>query len=148
MLNAVDQYVVSRGFGGAQFLRIENTYRLPIIANGKPGDLILDTGAPSSVIFKAAVKKFGLKETGTDIAVHGAFGKSREKLSVTTIQQLAMGNCTLTNVKQPSPPIPTAGDSTACMACLTGSSVCARCSNTTPSSTSPTSSCWSIPVAK
>jgi predicted aspartyl protease len=98
-LNALDSYVVAHGYGGAQFIQYQNTYRLPIIANGTPGDLTIDTGAPSSVIFKATLKKFGLTQEGTDIAVHGAFGKGTEKLGLTTIHQLAMGNCTLMNVK-------------------------------------------------
>ena len=98
-LNALDSYVVSHGYGGAQFIQYRNTYRLPIIANGKAGDLTIDTGAPSSVIFKATLKKFGLSQEGTDIAVHGAFGKGTEKFGLTSIHQLAMGNCTLMNVR-------------------------------------------------
>jgi predicted aspartyl protease len=98
-LTPLDQYVVAHGFGGAQFIHYQNTYRLPIIANGKAGDLTIDTGAPTSVIYKATLKKFGLNQEGTDVAVHGAFGKGTEKLGLTTVQQLAMGNCTLMNVK-------------------------------------------------
>ena len=98
-LTALDQYVVAHGYGGAQFIQHENAYRLPIIANGKAGDLTIDTGAPTTVIYKATLKKFGLTEQGTDVAVHGAFGKGTEKLGLTTVHQLAMGNCTLMNVK-------------------------------------------------
>jgi predicted aspartyl protease len=98
-LTALDQYVVAHGYGGAQFILHQNAYRLPIIANGKAGDLTIDTGAPTSVIFRATLKKFGLSQEGTDMAVHGAFGKGNEKLSLTTVHQLAMGNCTLMNVK-------------------------------------------------
>src|SRR6266545_2109601 len=65
-LNALDQYVVAHGFGGAQFIHYQNTYRLPIIANGKAGDLTIDTGAPTSVIFKATLNKFGLSREGTE----------------------------------------------------------------------------------
>lgn len=98
-LTALDQYVVGHGYGGAQFILHDNAYRLPIIANGKAGDLTIDTGAPTTVIFKATLKKFGLSEEGTDVAVHGAFGKGSEKLGLTSVHQLAMGNCTLMNVK-------------------------------------------------
>ena len=98
-LSALDAYVVSKGYGGAQFLNVQNTFRLPIIANGKAGDLTIDTGAPNSYIFKATLKKFGLSATDTEHQVHGAFGKSEEKVALTTIHQLAMGNCTLMNVK-------------------------------------------------
>ncbi len=98
-LNAVDRYVVAHGYAGAQFLQIQNTYRLPVTINGKTGDLTIDTGSPTAVIFQAVTKKFGLTREETDIAVHGAFGKGKEKIGRTSIQQLAMGNCTLLNVK-------------------------------------------------
>ena len=98
-LNALDQYVVSQGYAGAQFIQIENTYRLPVTLNGKAGDLTIDTGSPSAVIFQAVVKKFGLTREDTDISVHGAFGKGKEKIGRTNISKLAMGNCTLMNVK-------------------------------------------------
>jgi predicted aspartyl protease len=98
-LSALDSYVVGHGYGGAQFIPYQNTYRLPIIANGTPGDLTIDTGAPNSVIFKATLKKFGLTREATDISVQGAFGKGTEKIGLTTIHQLAMGNCTLMNVR-------------------------------------------------
>lgn len=98
-LTALDQYVVAHGYGGAQFVQHQNTYRLPIIANGKAGDLTIDTGASTSVIYNAAVSKFGLTPKSTDILVHGVFGKGTEKVGLATIQELAMGNCKLMNVK-------------------------------------------------
>jgi len=98
-LNALDSFVVSHGYGGAQFIQYQNTYRLPIIANGTPGDLTIDTGSPTSVFFKATLKKFGLARESTDTTVHGAFGKGTEKIGLTSVQKLAMGNCILMNVK-------------------------------------------------
>jgi predicted aspartyl protease len=98
-LSALDQYVVAHGYGGAQFVAHENAYRLPIVANGKVGDLTIDTGAPNTIIYRATLGKFGLTAQGTDVAVHGAFGKGEEKVGATIIPRLAMGNCTLINVK-------------------------------------------------
>jgi len=98
-LSQLDQFVVGHGYGGAQFVRAENTYRLPINANGKVGDLTIDTGSPASLIFSASVKKFGLEPTATNVPVHGAFGKGTEKISIVTIHQLTMGNLGLMNVK-------------------------------------------------
>src|SRR5689334_4383731 len=98
-LSALDQFVVSHGYGGAQFVRAENTYRLPINANGKVGDLTIDTGSPASIVFRASVKKFGLQPTDTDVPVHGVFGKGKEKVSVVTIHELTLGNLSLMNVK-------------------------------------------------
>lgn len=98
-LTAVDRYLVTHGYAGAQFIQHENTYRLPIMANGKAGDLTIDTGAPTSIIYKATVGKFGLVPRNTDIVVHGVFGKGTEKVGIATILKLEMGNCTLLNVK-------------------------------------------------
>ena len=98
-LTPLDAFVVSHGYGGAQFVSVENTYRLPVKLNGTVGDLTIDTGAAGTVIFKARVKKFGLLATETKEPVNGVFGKSAEKLSIVTIPQLAMGNLTLMNVK-------------------------------------------------
>lgn len=98
-LSPVDAFVVSHGYGGAQFVRAENTYRLPINANGKIGDLTIDTGASTSVVFTPSAKKFGLQPTLTNERVHGAFGKGDEKIGIATIRQLKMGNLMLMNVK-------------------------------------------------
>jgi predicted aspartyl protease len=98
-LSSLGQYLVAHGYGGAQFVRYQNTYRLPMSANGKVGDLTIDTGASSSVIFKASMNKLGLTQTSTEFPVHGVFGKGREKVGITTIHSLAMGNCMLMDVK-------------------------------------------------
>lgn len=98
-LTPLDSYLVSHGYGGAQFIQFQNTYRLPINVNGKAGDLTIDTGSPVSVIFRATLKKFGLGQEATEQSVHGAFGKGTEKVGLTTIQALAMGNCRLMNVR-------------------------------------------------
>jgi hypothetical protein len=77
-LTPLDSYLVSHGYGGAQFIQFQNTYRLPINVNGKAGDLTIDTGSPVSVIFRATLKKFGLGQEATEQSVHGAFGKGTE----------------------------------------------------------------------
>ncbi len=98
-LSALDQYVVAHGYAGAQFIQQQNSYRLPVIANGTPGDLTIDTGSPSAVVFQAVMKKFKLTREETDVEVRGAFGKGKERIGRTKIHQLAMGNCTLMNVQ-------------------------------------------------
>jgi predicted aspartyl protease len=97
-LNALGQFLSIHGYGGAQLVRIENFYRIPINFNGKPGDLIIDTGAPTSVIFRESVKKLALTETRTEMRVGGAFGKGAEFFGKATIHSFTMGNCTLMNV--------------------------------------------------
>ena len=108
-LSALDQYLVGRGFAGAQFIQHQNTYRLPISANGKAGDLTIDTGAPGSIIYTANLNKFGLTYKDSGVAVHGVFGKGSETFGITTIPKLAMGNCTLLNVKAAVMPEPHGG---------------------------------------
>jgi predicted aspartyl protease len=98
-LSALDAFVVSKGYGGAQFVAAENTYRLPISANGKVGDLTIDTGSPTSIIFRGSLRKFGLTPTETKEQVHGVFGKSNDTVGIVTIHQLTMGNLGLMNVK-------------------------------------------------
>ena len=97
-LNALGQYLSAHGYGGAQLVRVENFYRLPINSNGKAGDLIVDTGAPVSVVFRASLRKLALTETATNLHAGGAFGKSSEFFGKAIIHSFNMGNCTLLNV--------------------------------------------------
>jgi predicted aspartyl protease len=97
-LGALGQFLARHGYGGAQLVHPENSYRLPINSNGKPGDLLVDTGASTSLIFRGSLGKLGLVATETEHAVHGAFGKGREHFGLTTIHSLTMGNCTLLNM--------------------------------------------------
>jgi len=98
-LSGLDQYLVGHGYAGAQFVQYLNTYRLPIAINDKTGDLTIDTGAPASIIYTTNLNKFGLTAKDSGVAVHGVFGKGSENVGITTIAKLAMGNCTLLNVK-------------------------------------------------
>ncbi len=97
-LNALGQFLATHGYGGAQLVHVGNFFRVPINSNGNVGDLIVDTGAPHSLIFRASVKRLGLTETKTKEFIGGAFGKGREYFGVATIQSLTMGNCTLLNL--------------------------------------------------
>ena len=97
-LDALGQFLTSHGYGGAQLVHPGNLYRLPINSNGKAGDLVVDTGASASLIFRASLSKLGLNVTETEYAVHGAFGKGKERFGRATIQSLTMGNCVLVNM--------------------------------------------------
>ena len=70
----------------------------PINSNGKAGDLTSHWRL-QLVIYKASMKKLGLASEGTEIPVHGVFGKGPEKVGITSIRSLSMGNCQLLNVK-------------------------------------------------
>jgi predicted aspartyl protease len=97
-LNSLGQFLAGRGYGGAQLVHPGNFFRVPINSNGKAGDLLIDTGSPTSLIFRGSLRKLGLTATETDESVHGAFGKGREHVGLTTIHSFTMGNCTLLNL--------------------------------------------------
>lgn len=108
-LDAMGLYLTSNGYGGAQLVRVGNFYDLPINSNGKPGNLIIDTGAPATLIFRSSLKTLALTESKTNASVSGAFGKSREFYGTATINALRAGNCIFTNV--PVAVIPPLSDS-------------------------------------
>jgi predicted aspartyl protease len=112
-LDALGAYLISQGYGGAQLVRTGQYYHLPIVANGKPANLIVDTGAPTSLIFRRSLKQLELSETKTDLSEGGAFGKGKQAFGVTTIGTLTAGNCTLTNV-----PVAVANDDAALTAAV------------------------------
>jgi predicted aspartyl protease len=97
-LNALGSFLTSRGYGGGQFVRHLNTFRLPIISNSKAGDLMIDTGAPTSVIFRQSLGKLSLTESQTEDSVGGAFGKGQERFGRAVVHSLTTGNCALQNV--------------------------------------------------
>ncbi len=97
-LGALGRFLTSRGYGGAQLVHPGNYYRLPINSNGRPGDLLVDTGTPTSLIYRASVTKLGLTVSETDHAVQGAFGKGRENFGRAVIPSLTMGNLVLVNM--------------------------------------------------
>jgi hypothetical protein len=97
-LDPLGVYLTKNGYGGAQLIHLENFYHLPIQSNGNPGNLIIDTGAPASLIFRPSLKRLALSESKTTKRVSGAFGHSREFVGLTTIGMLKAGNCALTNV--------------------------------------------------
>jgi len=97
-LDALGGYLTAHGYGGAQLVDSGNFYHLPILSNGKAGNLVIDTGAPTTLIFRSSVKRLALSETQTDMYVSGAFGPGRDRYGVAVISSLAAGNFTVTNV--------------------------------------------------
>ena len=47
-LDALGLYLTQNGYGGAPLVHLGNYYHLPIKSNGKPGNLLVDTGGPMS----------------------------------------------------------------------------------------------------
>jgi predicted aspartyl protease len=97
-LDTLGTFLTRHGYGGAQLVDSGQFYHLPIHANGKAGNLVVDTGAPATLIFRSSLHRLGLVETKTDALASGAFGRGREAYGVTTIGSFSAGNCTLANV--------------------------------------------------
>jgi predicted aspartyl protease len=97
-LDALGLYLTKNGYGGAQLVQLGNFYHLPIQSSGKPGNLVVDTGSPSTLIFRSSLKGLNLNESTTTKFVSGPFGRGRNVYGLTTIKALTAGNCTLTNV--------------------------------------------------
>ena len=97
-LDALGLYLTKNGYGGAQLVQLGNFFHLPIQASGKPGNLVVDTGSPSTLIFRSSLKGLNLNESTTSARVIGPFGRGRDVYGLTTIKALTAGNCTLSNV--------------------------------------------------
>ena len=97
-LDALGLYLTKNGYGGAQLVQLGNFYHLPIQLSGQPGNLLVDTGSPRTLIFRSSLKRLNLIESKTTDQVSSAFGRGRDVYGLTTIKALTTGNCTLTNV--------------------------------------------------
>ena len=98
MLDTLGLYLTKNGYGGAQLIRVGNFYHVPINSNGKPANLIIDTGSPATLIFRSSIKALGLTELKTSAQVRSLFGQSREFYGTATIKELTAGNCRFTSV--------------------------------------------------
>jgi hypothetical protein len=97
-LDALGFYLTKNGYGGAQLVQLGNFFHLPIQSSGKPGNLIVDTGSPTTLIFRSSLKGLNLNESTTSERIIGPFGRGRDVYGLTTIKALTAGNCTMTNV--------------------------------------------------
>src|SRR6266853_7004488 len=97
-LDALGLYLTKNGYGGAQLIQLGNFFHLPIQASGKPANLVVDTGSPSTLIFRSSLKGLNLNESTTTERIIGPFGRGRDVYGLTTIKALTAGNCTLTNL--------------------------------------------------
>jgi predicted aspartyl protease len=97
-LDALGLYLTKNGYGGAPLVQLGNFFHLPIQSSGNPGNLVVDTGSPTTLIFRSSLKGLNLTESKTTKRVSGAFGQGGDVYGLTTIKALTAGNCTLTNV--------------------------------------------------
>jgi predicted aspartyl protease len=88
-----------QGLVGAKLeRRFGNHLFIPVSINNKKAALMIDTGAPVTIIDKNSAGTFGLKVETTTINVAGIFGKRWEHYGTSKAQTIAVGNCVVTNV--------------------------------------------------
>jgi predicted aspartyl protease len=97
-VDALGNYLLAHGYGGAQLVNSGKFYHLPILFEGTAGHLVVDTGSPATLIFRSSVKRLRLSETRTNAQVSGAFGQGQEHYGVAIISSVLAGNCRLMNV--------------------------------------------------
>jgi predicted aspartyl protease len=92
-------FLSGQGLAGARLeRRFGNHLFVPVSINNKRAALMIDTGAPVTIIDKNSATTFGLKVESTTINVGGLFGKTWEHYGTSVAKTIAMGNCVVTNV--------------------------------------------------
>jgi predicted aspartyl protease len=88
-----------QGLAGAKLeRRFGNHLFVPVSINNKRAALMIDTGAPYTLIDKNSAATFGLKVESTTLNVGGVFGRRWEHYGTSMAKSIAMGNCVVTNV--------------------------------------------------
>jgi predicted aspartyl protease len=89
----------SHGLGGAPLQRrVGNHLFVSANMNGRHTGLLIDTGAPITLIDKSSAGALGLAINDTKVTAGGVFGKKWERYGISKVSSIAMGNCTITNV--------------------------------------------------
>jgi predicted aspartyl protease len=92
-------FLSGQGLAGVKLeRRFENHLFVPASINNKRAALMIDTGAPVTIIDKNSAGTFGLKVENTTINVGRIFGKRWEHYGVSVAKSIALGNCVVTNV--------------------------------------------------
>ena len=92
-------FFASHGFAGAPMERRFGNHIFVISAiNGKRAALLVDTGAPVTLIDKNSIGTLGLAVQTTKSNVGGVFGRRWEHYGISKISSMTLGNCTLVNV--------------------------------------------------
>jgi predicted aspartyl protease len=97
--NTLTGVLSKQGLGGAKLeRRYGNHLFVPVAINERRGALMIDTGAPNSMIDVNSVNTFGLTVEKSGSNVGGLFGRTWERYGASKVKSIAMGNCVLTNV--------------------------------------------------
>jgi len=92
-------FLSKQGLAGVKLeRRFGNHLFVPVSINNRRAALMIDTGSPNTIIDVNSVNTFGLTVEKTDSNVGGLFGRSWERFGSSKVKNIAMGNCTVTNV--------------------------------------------------
>ena len=95
----LSSFLAAQGLAGAKLeRRFGNHLMVPASINNKRAALMIDTGAPITLVDKNSASTFGLKIENTGSTVGGVFGTRWERYGMSMVKSIAMGNCVLTNV--------------------------------------------------
>ncbi len=95
---AVKTFLEREGFGGSPLQRrLGNHLFATTIINGRRMALLIDTGAPFTLLDRGSVRSLNLPVRETRMTVTGMTGLS-ERAGIASIATLKMGNCTFVNV--------------------------------------------------
>jgi predicted aspartyl protease len=96
---SLPSFFASQGFAGAPLKRrFGNHLLVPVTINAHHAALMVDTGAPYTIIDRDSVGTLGLKVENTKFNVGRVFGATRDRYGLSAVGTIAMGNCMLTNV--------------------------------------------------
>jgi predicted aspartyl protease len=98
-VGSLSVFMTSQGFAGAKLQRrFPNHLFVPVVINNHRTGLMVDTGAPFTLIDRNSVNTLGLKVEKTNAQVGGVFGVGAERYGSSKLNAITMGNCTLLNV--------------------------------------------------
>jgi predicted aspartyl protease len=96
---AVKTFLEREGFGGAPLRRrLGNHLFVSTMMNGRAGALMIDTGAPRTLIDRSTIHHLGLLVKNTSAPVGGVWGWKSEHYGTSMLASVSMGNCTFMNV--------------------------------------------------
>jgi len=93
------EFFTAHGFGGAPLQRrLGNHLFVSAVTNGRRTGLLIDTGAPFTLIDKNSAGTLGLAVKSTESHAGGVFGRRWDRYGISKLDSVSMGNCTVMNV--------------------------------------------------
>lgn len=97
--NSLKAFLANERFAGAPLQRrFGNHLFASSLINNQRTALMIDTGAPHTLIDKDSARRLGLNVKTTKLKVDRVSGATRERFGASKLNTLALGNCILTSV--------------------------------------------------